>query len=33
MLTLSAFCVGIPLLVGWCRWRYWVWLEERDAES
>jgi hypothetical protein len=30
LLTLSAFCVGIPLLAGWAKVRYWEWLSDRD---
>jgi hypothetical protein len=28
-LYLSGICILAPILVGWCKWRYWVWLEER----
>lgn len=26
---LTAFAVGIPVLIGWVKWRVWDWLEER----
>jgi hypothetical protein len=28
-LYLSGIFVLVPILAGWCKWRYWVWLEER----
>ena len=32
MLTLSAFCIGIPLIAGWCKWRLWEWRRERGLD-
>jgi len=26
----SACCIGIPLLVGWCKWRLWEWQADRE---
>jgi hypothetical protein len=29
--ALSAFCVGVPLLVAWAKVRYWNWLANRES--
>jgi hypothetical protein len=29
LVGISGFFVAVPVLLGWAKWRYWVWLEER----
>ena len=32
MIGLSGFAIGIPLLVGWCKWRWWEWRSDRGLD-
>jgi hypothetical protein len=27
-LELTPFFIGVPLLVGWCKWRLWEWRKD-----
>ena len=33
LIGLSGFAIGIPLLVGWCKWRLWELLEKDTWEE
>jgi hypothetical protein len=32
LIGLSGFCVGIPLLVGWAKWRIWEVRRDRGLD-
>lgn len=29
LIGLSGFCIGLPVIAGWCKWRLWEWQANR----